>query len=151
MLHLDFQTINAFITFCYFLMQFRIAVLQLFQFSTSEKRTDSACYGGGRIQVATLLSLFVRISDFTCLSSCSARSYLLLPVPLGFLYTLQFGFPVSFMMKSLRSRCFLPVSALDCPRSIKRMSEAKLCISVISSSFSLQLFPVSWFIQSKTI
>ena len=49
--------------------------------------------------VAALLSLSVRISAFTCLSSCSAlfeflfgKAYLLLLVSLGFLYTLQFGF-----------------------------------------------------------
>ena len=100
--------------------------------------------------VAALLSLSVRISDFTCLSSCSARvtcCFLCLWVS-SIRCSSAFCF---FMMKSLRSRCSLPVSVLDCPRSIRRMSEAKLCISVISSSLSLQLFPVSWFIQSKTI
>ena len=45
----------------------------------------------------------------------------------------------------------LPVTAFDCPRSISRMSDAKFCISVISSSLSLRLLPVSWFIQSNTI
>ena len=55
------------------------------------------------------------------------------------------------MMKSFRSKCSLPVTAFDCPRSIRRMSDAKLCISVISSSLSFRLLPVSWFIQSKMI
>ena len=55
------------------------------------------------------------------------------------------------MMKSLRSRCTLSVSALDCPRFIKRMSEAKVCISIMSLSLSFWLFPVSWFIQSNTM
>ena len=91
MLHLDFQTINAFITFCYFLMQFRIAMLQLFQFSTSEKRTDSACYGGGRI--GGYAFEFVRAYlGFYLFEFLFSKSYLLLLVPLGFLYTLQFGF-----------------------------------------------------------
>ena len=38
-----------------------------------------------------------------------------------------------------------------CPRSIRRISEARVCIVAISSSLSFRLFPVSWFIQSKTI
>ena len=42
--------------------------------------------------VATLLSLFVRISDFYLFEFLFSKSYLLLLVPLGFLYTLQFGF-----------------------------------------------------------
>ena len=60
----------------------------------------------------------------------------------------SFCFP---MMKSLRSRCSLPVTVFDCPRSIRRMSDARLCISVMSSSLSLRLLPVSWFIQSNTM
>ncbi|EJW95365.1 hypothetical protein EVA_16527 [gut metagenome] len=55
------------------------------------------------------------------------------------------------MMKSLRSRCSLPVTVLDCPRFIERMSEAKVCISIISLSLSFWLLPVSWFIQSNTM
>ncbi len=130
-------------------MQFRIAMLQLFQFSAAEKRTYTACYGCGSIggYAFELVGAYLRFYLFEFLFS---KSYLLLLVPLGFIYALQFGFLFS-MMKSLRSRCSLPVSVLDCPRSIRRMSEAKLCISVISSSLSLRLFPVSWFIQSKTI
>jgi hypothetical protein len=72
-------------------MQFRIAMLQLFQFSTSEKRTDSACYGGGRIggYAFELVRAYLGFYLFEFLFS---KSYLLLLVPLGFLYTLQFGF-----------------------------------------------------------
>ena len=100
--------------------------------------------------VAVFFSLSVRISDFTCFSSCSARP--ICSSLCRFAASMRCSSAFCFsMMKSLRSRCSLPVTAFDCPRSIRRMSDAKLCISVISSSLSFRLLPVSWFIQSKTI
>ena len=66
-------------------------MFQFFQFTASEKRTDSACYGGGRIGGYTFE--FVRAYlGFYLFEFLFSKSYLLLLVPLGFLYTLQFGF-----------------------------------------------------------
>ena len=99
--------------------------------------------------VAALLSLSVRISAFTCLSSCSARLTCcsLCRLVSSIRCSSAFCF---FMMKSFRSKCSLPVTAFACPRSIRRISEAKVCMVAISSSLSFRLFPVSWFIQSNT-
>ena len=55
------------------------------------------------------------------------------------------------MMKSVRSRCSLPVTSFDVPLSISRHSAKTVCISLMAFSSSLQDFPVSWFIQSHTI
>lgn len=48
-LHLDFEGVNTFVSFGNLLVQIFISSLQLFHLSTSEKRTNSACYGGGCI------------------------------------------------------------------------------------------------------
>ena len=100
--------------------------------------------------VATLLSLSVRISDFTCLSSCSASSTCCSLCRFAASMRCSSAFCFS-IIKSFRSKCSLPVTFFDWPRSIIRMSDAKVCIAAISSSLSLRLFPVSWFIQSNTI
>ena len=55
------------------------------------------------------------------------------------------------MMKSVRSKCFLPVSLLGMPLSISKHSAKSVCISIMSFSPNLQDLPVSWFIQSHTI
>ena len=49
LLHLVFEIINTFVAFGNLLVQIFIGSLQLFQLSTAEKRTDTACYGGGSI------------------------------------------------------------------------------------------------------
>lgn len=61
--------------------------------------------------VAALLSLSVRISAFTCLSSCSARLTCcsLCRLVSSIRCSSAFCF---FMMKSFRSKCSLPVTAL---------------------------------------
>ena len=99
--------------------------------------------------VAALLSLSVRISAFTCLSSCSARLTCCSLCRLVSSIRCSSAFCFS-MMKSFRSRCSLPVTVFACPRSIRRISEARVCMVAISSSLSFRLFPVSWFIQSNT-
>ena len=48
-LHLDFEGVNTFVSFGNLLVQIFVSSLQFFQLSTSEKRTNSACYGGGSI------------------------------------------------------------------------------------------------------
>ena len=55
------------------------------------------------------------------------------------------------MMKSVLSKCFLPVRSFDIPLSISKHSAKSVCISPMHFSSSLQDFPVSWFIQSHTI
>ena len=100
--------------------------------------------------VAVFFSLSVRISDFTCFSSCSARFICSSLCRLAASMRCSSAFCFS-MIKSFRSRCSLPVTAFDCPRSISKMSDARVCICIMSSSLSFRLFPVSWFIQSKTI
>ena len=55
------------------------------------------------------------------------------------------------MMKSVRSKCFLPVTSLEMPLSISRHSAKTVCISLMAFSSNLQDLPVSWFIQSQTM
>ena len=66
-------------------------MFQIFQFSATEKRTHSACYGCGSIGGCAFefVGAYFRFYLFEFLLR---KSYLLLFVPLGFLYTLQFGF-----------------------------------------------------------
>lgn len=66
-------------------------MFQLFQFSTSEKRTNSACYGCGCISGCTfeLVSAYFR---FYLLEFLFSKTYLLFLVSLGFIYAFQFGF-----------------------------------------------------------
>ena len=124
-------------------------MFQFFQLTASEKRTYAAGYGSGYIGSCTFE--FVRAYlCFYLFEFLLGKAYLLLLVSFGFLYTLQFGF-LFFYDEIVRSKCSLPVTAFACPRSIRSILEAKVCMAAISSSLSFLLFPVSWFIQSKTI
>ncbi len=72
-------------------MQLCIAMFQLFQLTASEKRTDTACYGGGSVSGYTFefVGSYFRFYLFEFLLG---KIYLLLFVSLGFLDALQFGF-----------------------------------------------------------
>ena len=86
-LHLDFEVVNTFITFGNLLMQIFVGSLQFFQLSTSEKKTDTTCYGSGRIggYAFEFVGAYFRFYLFEFLLG---KAYLLFLVSLGFLYTL---------------------------------------------------------------
>ena len=76
------------------------------------RQHDSDLVGCEAASVATLLSLSVRISDFTCLSSCLARLICCSLCRLASSMCCSSVFCFS-MMKSFRSRCSFRDSALD--------------------------------------
>ena len=90
-LHLGFQVINTLVPFGNFLMQFFIGLFQFLHFSTTEKRTHSACYdsgsiGGGAFELVRAYLRF-HLSEFLF-----GKVYLLFLMPLYGFYALQFGF-----------------------------------------------------------
>ncbi len=75
--------------------------------------------------VAVFLSLSVRIFNFTCLSSCPARFTCCSVCRFAAFMCCSSAFCFS-MIKSFRSRCFLPVTAFDCSRGKAEQFRAEI-------------------------
>ena len=111
----------------------RFFCLSAISLSSAALRSDLALFSTSmELRSASAFALAVTAFSFSALA-CSASCFCLA------------------MMKSVLSKCFLPVRSFDIPLSISKHSAKSVCISPMHFSSSLQDFPVSWFIQSHTI
>ena len=117
-------------------------------FSTSEREPTPLAMAAARHPRSYAFGLFVRISDFTCLSSLFSKSYLWLLVPLGFLYTLQFGF-LLLNNEVVPFEMLFTCNSFCLPTFHQKVLKPRVCMVAISSSLSFWLFPVSWLASNR--
>ena len=125
-------------------------MFQFFQLTASEKRTYAAGYGSGYIGSCTFEFVCTYLS-FYLFEFLFSGGLPVAPCVAWFLLYVAVRLFCFSMMKSFRSRCSLPVTALSAHVPLAEYREVRVCMVAISSSLSFRLFPVSWFIQSNTI